>query len=54
MSDIFKFETAGYEDGRVIGALRPTGLRPKFMERIEAADIHLPPGVFGMGQRTRF
>jgi pilus assembly protein CpaF len=31
MSDIFKFELAGYEDGRVIGALRSTGLRPKSM-----------------------
>jgi pilus assembly protein CpaF len=54
MSDIFKFEVAGYEEGRVIGALRPTGLRPKFMERIEQADIHLPPGIFGMGQRGRY
>jgi len=54
MSDIFKFEVAGYEEGRVIGALRPTGLRPKFMERIEQAGVHLPPGIFGMGQRGRY
>jgi len=44
----------GYENGRAIGALRPTGLRPRFMDKLEAAGIHLPPGVFGMGQRTRY
>jgi len=54
MSDIFKFELAGYENTRAIGALRPTGLRPRFMDKIEAAGIHLPPSVFGMGQRMRF
>ncbi len=54
MADIFKFELAGYEDGRVIGMLRPTGLRPKFMEKIEAADIHLPPAIFGVGRKTRY
>jgi pilus assembly protein CpaF len=54
MSDIFKFELAGYENARAIGALRPTGLRPRFMDKIEAAGIHMPPSVFGMGQRMRF
>jgi pilus assembly protein CpaF len=54
MSDIFKFERAGYESGRVIGMLRPTGLRPKFMERVEAIGIHLPPTIFGLGQRMRY
>jgi len=54
MSDIFKFERVGVEGGRVIGALRPTGLRPKFMEKIEAHGIHLPSGIFGVGQRTRY
>ena len=54
MSDIYKFELTGYENGRAIGALRPTGLRPRFMDKLEAAGIHLPPGVFGMGQRTRY
>ncbi len=52
MTEIFKFEMAGYENGRVIGTLRPTGLRPKAMEKIEGAGIHLPPGIFGLGQRV--
>jgi pilus assembly protein CpaF len=54
MSDIFKFELAGYEGGKVIGVLRPTGIRPRFMEKIEASDIHLPPAIFGIGRKTRY
>ena len=37
------------EAGKVIGRIRPTGLRPKFIDKIEAAGIHLPPSVFGIG-----
>jgi pilus assembly protein CpaF len=48
MSDIYKFETAGFESGKVIGMLRPTGLRPKAVNRIEQAGIHLPPSIFGL------
>lgn len=51
LSDIFEFEQTGVEAGKVIGRIRPTGLRPKFIEQIEAAGIHLPPTVFGIGQR---
>lgn len=54
MSDIFKFERAGYEDGRVIGTLRPTGLRPKFMEKVEAENIHVPAAIFGAERRRRY
>lgn len=54
MTDIFVFEQTGLEDGRVIGRLRPTGLRPKFMDKIEAAGIHLPASIFGVGERTRY
>ena len=53
-TDIFLFEQTGVENGKVIGRLRPTGLRPKFMEKIEAAGIHLPPSIFGIGERRRF
>jgi pilus assembly protein CpaF len=49
LTDIFIFEQSGYENGRVIGRLRPTGLRPKFMDQIEGAGIHLPSSVFGVG-----
>jgi pilus assembly protein CpaF len=52
-TELFKFEQAGYEQGRIIGRLRPTGVRPKFMDKIEAAGINLPPTIFGFGERTR-
>lgn len=48
LSDIFIFEQTGMEAGKVIGRLRPTGIRPKFVEKIEAANIFLPPNIFGV------
>jgi pilus assembly protein CpaF len=53
MSDIFEFEQTGIEGGKIIGRIRPTGIRPKFTDRIEDAGIHLPPSVFGVGQSRR-
>ncbi|OLC52700.1 MAG: type II secretion system protein E [Chloroflexi bacterium 13_1_40CM_4_68_4] len=47
MQDVFVFEQTGYVDGKVQGRLRPTGIRPKFVAKFEAAGIKLPPGVFG-------
>jgi pilus assembly protein CpaF len=54
MTDIFVFEQSGIENGKIIGRLRPSGLRPKFMDQIEAAGIHLPPSIFGIGERRRY
>jgi pilus assembly protein CpaF len=51
MQDVFLFEQQGIEAGKVIGRLKPTGIRPKFIELIEAANIHLPPTIFGVGRR---
>ncbi len=45
--DIFVFEKSGVrEDGRVMGKFRPTGIRPKFYERLKSAGIVLAPSVF--------
>jgi pilus assembly protein CpaF len=52
MTDLFLFEQSGYENGKVIGRLRPTGLRPKFLEKIEAAGIQLSTSVFGDRRRS--
>ena len=54
MTDVFLFEQSGLENNRVVGRLRPTGLRPKFMEKIEATGIHLQPSIFGVGDRRRY
>jgi pilus assembly protein CpaF len=53
LTDLFQFEQTGFEEGKVVGQLRATGLRPGFMDRIEAAGIHVPPSIFGVG-RQRF
>jgi len=54
MTDIFLFEQTGYDNGKVVGRLRPTGLRPKFIDKIEASGIHLPASIFGIGDRRRY
>jgi pilus assembly protein CpaF len=54
MTDIFVFEQTGIDNGQIVGRLRPTGLRPKFMEKIEASGINLPPSIFGIGERRRY
>src|SRR5213079_476318 len=47
LQDVFVFEQTAYVDGKVQGRLRPTGIRPKFSEKFEAAGIKLAQGVFG-------
>lgn len=54
MTDVFMFEQSGYDEGKVVGRLRPTGLRPKFIDKIEASGIHLPASIFGIGDRRRY
>ena len=48
MTEIFKFEQTGVSpDGKALGELRPTGIRPLFTPRLEAAGFKLGPEVFG-------
>ncbi|HYI67010.1 MAG TPA: ATPase, T2SS/T4P/T4SS family [Candidatus Limnocylindrales bacterium] len=47
MQDVFVFEQSGVIDGKIQGKLKPTGIRPKFVETFEAMGIHLPNGIFG-------
>ncbi|MEO1165197.1 MAG: CpaF family protein, partial [Chloroflexota bacterium] len=53
MSNIFEFEQTGFENNKIVGRIRPTGIRPRFYERIEDAGINLPPSVFGIGGGRR-
>jgi pilus assembly protein CpaF len=50
LQDLFVYEQTGYDDGRVVGRLRPTGIRPSFMEQFELSNIHLPAQMFGYGE----
>jgi pilus assembly protein CpaF len=53
MTDIFKYEqTRIEEDGRIIGELRPSGIRPFFMHRLEAHGFKLSAAVFGFGANS--
>jgi pilus assembly protein CpaF len=49
MQDIFTFQQSGVENGKIVGRMKPTGIRPKFMPRFEVANIYLPPNIFGAG-----
>lgn len=47
LQDIFTFRQTGIdENGKIIGKLIPTGVRPKFYERLESSGIHVPATVF--------
>ncbi len=50
MTDIFEFEQTGFEKNKIVGRIRPTGIRPKFTDKIEDAGIVLPPTIFGIGR----
>ena len=48
LTDVFKFEqTSISQDGKVIGELKATGIRPLFSPRLDAAGFKLGPEVFG-------
>jgi pilus assembly protein CpaF len=47
MQDVFVFEQTGISDGKIQGRLKPTGIRPKFVEKFEVMGIHLAPNIFG-------
>jgi len=48
LQDIFLFDyKAGVDDhGRFLGSLKPTGLRPTFIEVLEDRNIHMTPSLF--------
>ena len=47
LSDIFAFRQEGVQDGRVIGKLAPTGIRPRLLEPLQAQNLVLPASIFG-------
>ncbi|MFO7584207.1 MAG: CpaF family protein, partial [Anaerolineales bacterium] len=56
LTDIFKFEQTGMTtDGKVIGQLKPTGIRPLFTPRLEMGGFKLSAEIFGanLGEMLR-
>jgi pilus assembly protein CpaF len=47
MQDVFVFEQTGVVEGKIQGRLKPTGIRPKFVEKFEVMGIHMAPNIFG-------
>jgi pilus assembly protein CpaF len=53
MQEIFKFQREGVdENGKVLGEMRPMGIRPKFMEVLKARGIDLPSSLFDPYKRS--
>lgn len=46
MQDLFYFEQTGIQNGRVVGVLKSTGLRPRFAEKFAINNIELPANIF--------
>lgn len=47
LQDIFTFKQEGInEEGKIIGRLMPTGVLPKFFERLETSGIQIPTSIF--------
>jgi pilus assembly protein CpaF len=49
MQDLFLFDQTGIQNGRVIGSLKSTGLRPRFAEKFAINNIELPVDIFNVG-----
>jgi pilus assembly protein CpaF len=46
--DVFAFQQTGINDGKIEGALAPTGIRPTFMGQFERNGVKLPADEFGI------
>ncbi len=50
MTDIFKFQQTGIDkNGKIMGDLQPTGIRPLFGPRLEVVGFKLKADIFGAG-----
>src|SRR5438128_2639196 len=47
MQDLFVFQRDGFDGQRVLGSLRPTGIRPAFSEQLTSRGLELPLNWFG-------
>jgi pilus assembly protein CpaF len=46
LQDVFTFNQTGVANGKVIGRLEPTGVRPRFVEKFQVRGISLPAELF--------
>ncbi len=51
LQDIFVYDQQGLDDrGKIVGRFRPTGIRPKFMHKLESSGIRIPDDLFARVQ----
>ncbi len=54
LMDLFKFNQTGIDvEGRVVGEIQPTGLRPQFTPTLSAHGFNLPARIFVPNYRPR-
>lgn len=47
LQDIYIFRQTGLDkDGKIVGVYQPTGIRPRFMDRLEASGCKMPADLF--------
>ena len=47
LQDIFRYESSGVDDrNKLVGQHKPTGVRPKFLDKLKTAGIVLPDDIF--------
>jgi pilus assembly protein CpaF len=49
---LFDFKAGVDEHGRFLGTMRPTGLRPHFLDKLQDRGINVPPRLFSPGGGT--
>jgi pilus assembly protein CpaF len=54
MQDIFQFVQTTVENGKVQGYFTPTGVRPKFYDKLESAGLYIQPSTFMPTEPVRF
>jgi pilus assembly protein CpaF len=54
MTDIYRFDQTGVDaNGKILGELKATGIRPQFMHKLEASGFKLGPEIFGANVRPQ-
>ncbi len=53
VQDIFQFRRKGEKDGKILGTLEASGIRPGFAEKLEASGIRIPSSVLGIREMLR-
>ena len=53
LQDIFSFVQTGVKNGKVEGHFAASGVRPRFMDKIESYGLFVPPSTFAPGPLGR-